>query len=95
MKAFEVLINGHHHSTIGLREGVLSAIVNWGSRRPDEEFDLNLGALNTSTNEFIEWEAPAIGIGTEITIRIVDVPAVDAPTYRRSTAEIENPGCEE
>lgn len=84
MKAFEVFINGHRLSLIGVGDaGVLTAIVNWVGR-PDPERDLflSLGGLDRHSNEHLRWNVPSISVGAEVLVRVVEAPVVDPPDSR-------------
>jgi hypothetical protein len=85
MKAFEVLINGHHVCLAGIGgDGVLTAIVNWvGDRSNRENMFLSVGGLDGTTDEYTDWAVPTIGVGAEITIRVVEATTVDPPTARK------------
>jgi hypothetical protein len=91
MKAFHVLVNGKPLCTAGIGAlGVLHVIVDW-VRRKDEpregEFDFSIGGLDTVSEEHVRWSAPRIGVGDEITIRVVDSDDIDAPPRRYSRSE--------
>jgi hypothetical protein len=88
MKAFVVHRNGEQLCTAGIgTDGVLSAIVNWVSRGNEGEFHMHVGGLDTSTDEHVRWRVPEIGIGDEITIRIVEADTVDQPVQRFKRSE--------
>jgi hypothetical protein len=90
MKAFEVYLNGVKLCTAGVYEhGVLSTVVNWvgsfnGTPHPKAGFHCIIGGLDSSTGQSMQWAAPSIDVGDEITIRIVETDEVDpaAPTDR-------------
>lgn len=83
MKAFEVFINGHRVCLAGIGDGVLSAIVNGiGSPDQDEEFHLHVGGLDRQTDEHLHWDAPSIGVGAEVLIRVVETQTVEPPSGR-------------
>jgi hypothetical protein len=93
MKAFSVLVNGQKVATIGIGDsGVLSAIVNWVPNRPPEiggEFSLSLGGLAHrvgASGEHLRWQAPSLGVGDEVTIRLVEVEQVDPPAHREESS---------
>jgi hypothetical protein len=85
VKAFVIFHNGRKICTAGVgRNGVLSAIVNWiGNGTTDDEFDMRIGGLDSTTEEFVNWHAPVIHVGDEIIIRPVDVKKIDRPARRR------------
>lgn len=84
MKAFEVFVNGHFVCRAGLNDGVLTAIVHWigGADAPEDTF-LSVGGLDSQANQYVDWSVPTIGVGTEITVRIVDAEQVDTPAKRK------------
>jgi hypothetical protein len=84
MKAFEVIINGHHLCRIGVGDdGVLTTIVTWvGGKGREGHFHFHVGGLDNTTDEHVSWPEPTIGVGTEITVRVVEAATVDPPTKR-------------
>jgi len=84
MKSFEVFINGHRLCLAGVGEnGVLNAIVNWvGGAGREEDIFLNVGGLDSKTDEHLRWKVPSIGVGTEILVRVVEAISVDPPDER-------------
>ncbi len=87
MKAFVVLVNGKPLCTAGIgRDGVLSGHVTWAGQGGHGDLSLHIGGLDSSTDEFVGWPAPDVGVGDEITFRIVESEAVDPPS-RREKAE--------
>ncbi len=90
MKGFSVYHNGKRVCTAAIgKSGVLSAIVNWvgGLHDREEHFHIHVGGLDSSSDEFIDWPTPEIGLGDEITIRILDVDDPDTPSRRRTREE--------
>jgi hypothetical protein len=80
MIAFLVSVNGQRVCLAGIgQDGVLGAGVDWTNRRG---FKFHVGGLDTKTDEFADWDTPQIGMDDEITIKIVDVPTVDAESRR-------------
>jgi hypothetical protein len=92
MKAFSVSVNGQKVATLGIGDdGVLSAIVSWVGSRPDREIDgfrMSLGGLDSSVREHLRWPAPPLGVGDEVTIRLLEVEQVDAPTERTPSSRM-------
>jgi hypothetical protein len=91
MKAFHILVNGKPCCTAGIGlMGVLHVIVNWVRRKgePREgEFDLSVGGLDITSEEHVRWSAPRIGVGDEITIRVVESDQINTPARRYSRSE--------
>lgn len=81
MKAFEVYVNGEKACTAGVSNGIMALIINHIPRRG---FELRIGGLEV---EHVNWDGPAIGVGDEIVVRIVDTGAVDPPTRRTPRQE--------
>jgi hypothetical protein len=90
MKAFEVL-NGHHVCLAGVGEnGVLCTNVAWmGKPGVLGHFWLSVTGLDNAAEEHVRWSVPTIGVGTEITIRVVEAAAVDVPATREPRAKDE------
>jgi hypothetical protein len=89
VKAFVIHRNGEQLCTAGIgTDGVLSAMVNWVSREGKSDFHMDVGGLDSATDEHVRWDLPDIDIGDEITIRLVETDAIDQPAqrYRRGEA---------
>lgn len=83
MKALEVFVNGQRLCLAGVgSEGVLTATVDWAGRAGREDVFMHVGGLDGVTDESLEWAVPRIDVGTEITIRVVEVASVDPPSKR-------------
>ncbi len=85
-----MFVNGQKVATLGIGgKGVLSAIVNWVDgrwRREGGEFSMDLGGLDSVVGEHVRWPAPPLTVGDEVTIRLLEVEQVDAPTERKPSA---------
>jgi hypothetical protein len=81
MRAFEIYVNGEKVCTAGLADGVMSVIINHVGRRG---FGLWIGGLDS---EHVHWDAPAVGVGDEILVRLTDTEIVDPPTRRTPQEE--------
>jgi len=87
MIAYEVYINGDKVATVGLNEGVVSAIANWTFIRSDLAHDpktewnagLSVGGLDHITNNHLNWLRRDLQVGDEVTLKLVDVESVDVP----------------
>ncbi len=95
MKGFTILVNGQKVATIGIGDsGVLIAAVHWASGRPAEiggEFHMMLGGLDNTVGEHgehLRWPAPPLGVGDEVTIRLVEVGQVDPPAHREPSSPL-------
>jgi hypothetical protein len=87
MRAFVITVNGTTVCTAGVATGVLTATVLKRSYYcyPLSEFLMQVGALDTNTDENLEWSVPDLNIGDEVTIKIVECTQVD-PEQTRSKA---------
>ena len=91
MIAFVVSLNGKQIGTIGVGDsGVLSAIVRWSGRAGEPgDFGLDIGGLDTRTDEHIRWpHPPEIQVGDTITILVKESDTVDTPTDRKTPAQL-------
>lgn len=86
MKAFRVEVNGVPCRTAGIGPcGVLHVILGWVRRQgepADGEFELDIAGLDIPRQEHVRWAAPAIGLGDEITVRVVETDDIDPPLER-------------
>ena len=83
MKAFIIYRNGEKLCTAGIgTNGVLSAIVDWVGRSDKGNFNMHVGGLDSTTEEHVEWKVPAIGIGDEVSIRLIESAEADQPAER-------------
>ena len=88
MKALEVFVNGQRACVAGVgREGDLTATVDWAGKGGREDVFMHVGGTVGATNEFVEWAVPRIGVGSEITIRVVEADTVDPPAKRTPAAQ--------
>jgi len=86
MLAFEVLINGKRLCIAGTgTSDVLSTVVSWARRAQDrgqDKLDFHIGGIVAgNSNEHFGWTTPALAIGDEITIRLVDADTWDKPEH--------------
>ncbi len=91
MIAFAVSVNGQRVATIGVGDsGVLSAIVRWSGRAGEPgDLGLDIGGLDSRTDEHVRWsDPPEINVGDTITVQVVETDAVDAPTDRKTPAQL-------
>jgi len=94
MIAFEILSNGKRLCLAGAGDlGVVTASISWARRKalpegvdiPDwkaEELSFNVGGIDSHTDEYLEWVRKELSVGSEITLRVVEVEEVDAPVAR-------------
>jgi len=78
MKALEVSVNGRRVCVAGVRSGVLAAHVTRTFGEQAEFIHFGVGGLEDDRE--VRWAVPKIGVGDEVTIRVVDVPTADPPT---------------
>jgi hypothetical protein len=80
MIALEVFVNGQQLCLTGVGDhGVLNAIVTWVGKPGQSELFMHVGGLDSSSDENLRWAVPAIQVGTEVTIKVVEATAVDPP----------------
>ena len=96
MKAFEVSKNGRYLLTAGIGvEGVIVAGVNWTGSSPPRpvggEFSFHVGGLDSDTGESVVWSVPKVGVGDEITVKIVETDQI-SPEHRRGIINLSVPG---
>jgi hypothetical protein len=87
MIAFEVSINGHLVNLAGIGErGSLSTTITWSAHPARESYlYLHVGGMDYTTHEHIRYDCPEIGLGSEVSVRIVEVAEVDEPNERYCT----------
>lgn len=89
MKAFEVHVNGERVGLAGVgRNGDLWVILSWVGGSPPRSrkgFDLQIGGLNSTSGESLEWEAPGVGVGDEISIKLHEASHIDPSCKRTPT----------
>lgn len=87
MLAFEVYLNDTQLCTAGVdADGVLTSILSWIKRSdpPSGECELEVGGLESSSQEHLRWVACPVSCGQEIRIKIRDADSVDEAPYRRA-----------
>ena len=83
MKAFVVSVNGKRVCVAGVANiGVLDVHTVWCRTDSSETLELAIGGMDSTTDEQLEWDAPAIDVGDQITIKVVDVDSVDPESTR-------------
>jgi hypothetical protein len=87
VKAFEIYVNGERVCTAGVGEGgVLATGVTWvagASPHPAEgRFDFRIGGVDGVTGEHLSWNAPQLGIGDEIRVKLVEADRTDQEHQR-------------
>jgi hypothetical protein len=94
MRAFELYVNGKKIGTAGVGDyGVLSAIVTWVGRtgrtplakrkRTVEDVGVVLGGLISETEEHLRWHQQPLGIGDEVSVKVIEAASVDRPRHRQ------------
>ena len=100
MRAFALYVNGKKISTAGIGDvGVLSAIVTWVGRRSRtsvpksrggvEDIVVELGGLDTETNEHLRWSQRPLRVGDDVCIKVIDAESVDKPRHRQKRNQTE------
>jgi hypothetical protein len=95
MIAYQITINGKIVATAGLQQGVVSAIANWVYIPSDDATDpktdwhagFSLGALDNITKAHLKWILCDVGVGDEISIKLIETDTVDEPTERKPRKE--------
>ena len=87
MLAFEVSINGKRQYLAGHLDAQSLHLIVWGSAQfgqPMASVNTSLAVPNTSPGGLatLSYDSRPLAIGDELTVRIVDVAAFDAPTER-------------
>ena len=87
MRAFEVYLNGKKLCLAGIGDdGVLSAIVNWVTRRDRGDLFLEVGGLISPTEEHVAWTSQKpLRVGDKIQVKIVERSTVDKPAKKHRT----------
>ena len=84
MRAFEVYLNGKKLCVAGIGDdGVLSAIVNWVTRKGDGDLFLEVGGLISPTQEHVAWigQKP-LQVGDKVQVKIVERDTANKPAKR-------------
>ncbi len=79
MRAFEVLVDGKHVRTVGVRgDGIITVNMdcNTDPSRPSCA-SLAVGGIDSATEQNFEWPEVSMGINSEILIRFIDTDEVD------------------
>ncbi len=82
MNALLVFVNGERICVAGIEYGVVGTHVGWTGSDKYGKFSLRVGGLDGRTVERVRWLVPNVGVGDEITIRIVEVDKADPPSER-------------
>ena len=88
MIAFEISLDGRRISTIGIgQHGKMTVTVSASTGYPPDLTFINMGfgGLDIPTDESVSWPwPPEIGVGSTISIRIVEADTVDEPRERKT-----------
>ncbi len=83
---FEIILNGERHCVSGIDDdGVLSVSVNYAKRgKENGKYQFHISGLarfptSQEKPQHANWPAPPIGIGDEITIRVLEPGRFDSP----------------
>lgn len=91
MIAFVLSVNGQRICTVGVGDsGVLGAHVSWVGRSGEPgDLTFSVGGLETRTDEHIRWpQLPEIKVGDTVTVQVIETDTVDAPTDRKTPAQL-------
>ena len=78
MVAFEIHVNGKHLVTAGVgNDGVVSTILSWAIGPPPRvpHGRMHFGVGGADATDHLQWSVPEVGVGDEITIKLVNVEA--------------------
>ena len=92
MKAFVVSLNGQPFVTAGVGDdGVVATGLTWVGGSPPHSAEgmlhLHVGGVDRRTGEHVNWSVPAIGVGDEITIKIIETDQA-SPVDSRSRPDL-------
>jgi hypothetical protein len=79
MKAFEVLVDGNHIRTVGVRgDGIIVVNLdcNTDPSKPSRA-RLSVGGIDDASGQNFEWPEASVDINSEILIRFIDTDEVD------------------
>ena len=87
MKAFAISLNGQHLVTAGVGDdGSLTTNITWVGCSPPSLAEGGLGLLvhgiDARSGERVRWSVPEIGVGDEITIKIIETNQVSPEDER-------------
>ena len=75
MLAFEISVNGTRQCVAASKRVLSAAITATGDH---SDLIMNVGGISDATDDtHLRWDTPQIGIGDEVTIRIVDTDSPD------------------
>lgn len=77
MLAFEILVNGQRVCQPGVGRA-LSAVISYEHHQPGQ-ITFFVGGVPLDTEALHAWNVPQIGVGDEVTIRIVETDTPDSP----------------
>jgi hypothetical protein len=87
MRAIELYINGRYLLTAGVGwDGLLLPSIAYSRG----EFRLHIGGIDRDTDEHVDWSVPEIGVGDEITFKLVETDQI-SPVDRRDPVERNSP----
>ena len=90
MKAFAIDVNGQHLITAGIGDDGVLASSHWIGRAPpfsaSGPVTFLVSGIDGRTDAYVDWWVPPVGIGDEITFKIVETDQV-SPEPRRSQRE--------
>lgn len=86
MIALQVSVDGVHVCTSGIGDdGVLTTGVTWVGSGGEGSHDLHIGGLDSRTDEHVQWEAPPVGVGSTVQIRVIESATADPPKSHESS----------
>jgi hypothetical protein len=87
MKAFVVFVNGQRICTIGLKRNNTRGVGLHWIGGPEGLVFLHAGGMDD--REHVDWEMPDVGVGDEVTVRVVECNETDPPSRRQTVEEVD------
>ncbi len=95
MKAFEISLNGERKAICGaknIKQLATMLTLSWPEKRTENnedgiEFILDVQGLSVATKdeeEVVKWVRTKLNLGTELTVRIIDVDEADLPIDKQT-----------
>jgi len=86
MRAFEIYVNDKKLCLAGIGDdGVLTAIVDWVTKKGRGDLSLSVAGLVSPVGEHITWVRQTLRVGDEISVKIVETRSTDKPIKSERT----------
>lgn len=91
MRAFEVYLNEKKLCLAGIGDdGVLTAIVDWVTKKGKGDLSLSVAGLVSPISEHVTWVRKDLRLGDVITVKVTETNSTDKPTKRERTNPAED-----